>query len=169
MRHMLHGEYLSILFGSGTVRPEARIDLKRKNFKVMQSVCTFSQQNYWELQLRSDLLWTFESFYPLLALTFWLVNLTTKRNSGFPIKWACQSHPTRWKVYFFQQRLLRFLLHAGMLLDYKKNPIGLGDSRDSKYWKRQLTYLYQIKNCLELHEIWFFKENLSKPSISEAL
>ncbi len=27
VRHMLHGEYLSVLFGSGTVRPEARIDL----------------------------------------------------------------------------------------------------------------------------------------------
>ena len=28
VRHMLHGEYLAILLGSGTVRPEARIDLK---------------------------------------------------------------------------------------------------------------------------------------------
>jgi hypothetical protein len=27
VRHMLHGEYLSVLFGSGTVRPEARIDI----------------------------------------------------------------------------------------------------------------------------------------------
>lgn len=27
VRHMLHCEYLSVLFGSGTVRPEARIDI----------------------------------------------------------------------------------------------------------------------------------------------